>query len=214
MKNQWSLIIASLLFCAFSLNVQAQTSIGIKAGASLSDVRVENNLLDFIGANNIFEAIPGFHGGINLQTQLADNFHLSSDLLYSQKGFKATAPFIEVANATTTFHYVSLPVMLFFEAADNISIGAGAEIGYLVEARSKAAGASVDISNVWNDIDYGLNFGIKFDATDNLWIEGRYNLGLSPLMNLGFDGLTNLPIDTALKMTNRVAQVSIGYRIK
>lgn len=213
MKNQWSLFIAGFIILLTSIQTKAQTSVGIKAGASLSDVRVENNLLDFIGANNIFEAIPGFHGGLSLQTALNEDFQLVSELLYSQKGFKATAPFISEANATTTFHYLSLPVMLYYKALDNVSIGAGAELGYLLEARSQALGASIDISDAWKEVDLGLNFGIKFDLTEELWIEGRYNLGLSPLMNLGFGGNNNLPIDTALKMTNRVAQLSIGYRL-
>ncbi len=212
MKKQWSLFITSVFILLLtSIQTKAQTSVGIKAGANLSDVRVQNNLLDLIGANNIFEVTPGFQGGLSLHTTLAEGIEFSSDLLYSQKGFKATAPFISEANATTTFHYVALPVMLYYEALDNISVGAGAEVAYLVEARSKALGASVDISNVWKDVDFGLNFGIKFDATENIWIEGRYNLGLTPLMNLGVE--TGLPIDSALKMTNRVAQVSVGYRL-
>jgi opacity protein-like surface antigen len=213
MKKQWSLFIASLFLLFISANIQAQTSIGIKAGGSLSDVHIKNNILDFIGLNSIFEATPGFHGGLSIHTQLHEDIQLVSDLLYAQKGFKATAPFISQANATITFHYVSLPVMVYYEALDRISLGAGAEISYLVEARSKALGASLDISDAWKEVDFGLNFGIKFDATENIWIEGRYNLGLSPLMNLGFTGNTGLPIDTALKMTNRVAQVSIGYRL-
>jgi len=209
MKKLMSFFFGSLFIVLLASNLQAQVSLGIKAGASLSEVRLQNNLLDLVGANDIFEPIAGFHGGLSLHTPVAEDFQLVSELIYSQKGFKATAPFITEANATTTFHYLSLPVMLFFEPVDQLSVGVGAEAGYLLNAQAKAAGVSLDISDAWREVDFGLNFGIKFDATEDLWIEGRYTLGLSPLVRDG----TGLPIDSALKVSNRAAQLAVGYRI-
>lgn len=213
MKNLKIAFFLMLMCIGFNTVSKAQVSLGIKAGAGLADVHLESTILDIFGVSDVFSSSTVFHGGLVAEVPLADQFQLTGEVLYSQKGFTALDNIFGSQSIKATGHYLSIPVMIFYKPIDRVAIGGGAEIGYLLDANTNIAGADIDINSLWNnDFELGLNLGAKVDLTDNIWLEGRYNFGLSALADTQINDIFGIPIGTNGKLTNRVASVSLGYR--
>lgn len=63
----------------------------------------------------------------------------------------------------------------------------------------------MDVKDSYKSIDFGLNLGLGYNFTENIFVGTRYNLGLSNIMDLGDD-------EGDYKVKNSVIQVSVGYR--
>ncbi|MFM8743718.1 MAG: porin family protein [Cytophagales bacterium] len=104
-----------------------------------------------------------------------------------------------------SYNYLSLPVMLRYNASENISIQAGPQLGFLLSATSSAGSQSIDVKDQLNGIDFGGAFGLGFDF-GSFNAGARYYLGLSNI-------LKNVPTGSDLKQTNNAVQLFVGYTL-
>ena len=137
-------IFAALIFLSLSLPMNAQFSLGVKAGADIATVKGP----DFLTG---IEFIPNFQNVVNAQfgvvseIELSPYFAFQPELVYTKKGFKLDESYdlnlfdIPVpigATAITTFDYLQMPLLAKAKFGNDIVEGfvfAGPTLGYAID---------------------------------------------------------------------------------
>ena len=128
--------------------------------------------------------------------------------------------------------YINLPIMFKYKVLDKLSIEFGPQIGYVISGKStwkfegtdddseeieidllndgtyEFLGATLQVKKGLKRLDYGLNIGASYDITEKLFVQGRYNLGLSTID----DNSTNGTDTKSWDLKNSVIQISTGFR--
>lgn len=210
---------ASLLFYAISLFAQ-QTSAGLRAGYTLSDVLVQEPDGLTVEGNPDFEIdehyrlLHSFHIGIDGRLQISERFGMLASLLYARKGYIGTLDWpAGPADATWELHYLNLPLVADFRLWKELSLQGGVETGWLMEARVKSNGESFDPQNIFslNDFDFGLVGGLEYRFAKGFFIGARHIFGIAALQKFGMTSETGETLGDA-KSRNSATQISVGYR--
>lgn len=181
---------------------QQQLKFGPKAGV---------NFANLSGLDNT-EMKTGFHVGAVAEIKFNEKFSIQPEVVYSAQGtkFDFMVGNVKVADATQTLDYINVPIMAKYYIVDGFSVEAGPQIGFLAKAETKfenkTIGASVidgDNKDNFKSTDFGLGFGLAYDLPVGMFVNARYNLGLSDIRN-------NTNSGDAIK--NNVIQVGIGYK--
>lgn len=163
------ILLATILILAVSANMEAQlVKFGIKAGLNYAN-QTGTDLT--IGSNNYNrEAITSYHAGLIAEIKLTDGFSVQPELLYSTQG-------ASYKNATTEFKnelgYLSIPVLAKFHFNKTVSLDLGPQASFLLSERK-----IFDVSNA-ETFEFGLAGGLGINITKNLFIQGRYVVGLT-----------------------------------
>jgi opacity protein-like surface antigen len=176
-------ILSTLMLCSivgFSQNFK----FGAKAGLNVA--RLNTNLQKIPGASSTQTNVVGLNIGLFGEYKISDTFSLQPELLYSEQGGKATMDVLgQSLTQTLSLKYLNVPVIAKYFATKKFSIQAGPQIGFLLAATNKLdssitglPSSSSDIKSDVNAIDFGLNFGLGYDFTENIAVSTRYNLGL------------------------------------
>ena len=183
------------LFCIATIGWLAAQNInlGLKAGLNITDFHVANE------SNTDLQSRLSFHVGLVSEFMLSERFSIAPELLYSDQGPKSDDTNID---ATSSFQYLNVPVMLKYYVYDNLSIEAGPQVGFLLSAKTEINGTDIDQKEDTKNIDFGLNLGLGYKLQNGIYFGARYNLGLTPV-----DKDTSDNVD----VFNRVVQLSIGY---
>ena len=173
-------IILSLVAVATFGAVNAQDmKFGAKAGINMSN---------FTGDANTDSKI-GFQVGAFAEFKVSEKFAVQPEILFSNLGAK-----YDVLGTTVTenANYILIPVMAKYYVANAFSLEAGPQIGFLMSAKAKGDGDSVDTKDNYKSMDFGLNLGAGYDVAENINIGLRYSLGLSNIADAsGFDVKTS-----------------------
>lgn len=209
------LLFTAVVVFAFGVSSAQDMNFGVKAG-----LNVANLTGDIEDANSLI----GAHAGVFAEFKISDKFSFQPELLFSMQGAKQKFSETEIiAGETYTYteeskeklNYINIPLMAKYYAAEKFSLEVGPQIGFLMSAKndyeytetyagvSYSESGSVDVKEFYKGIDFGLNFGVAYDFTENLLAGVRYNLGLSNINDVG---------DSNYKIKNSVFQVSLGYR--
>jgi hypothetical protein len=191
--------------------LQAQTTIGLKAGINVADVSTDVPEFELIGTSSK----TGFVGGGYATFGLGGVFAIQPELLYSQKGFKA-----EELGAEAQFkvNYFEIPVlfkaqfpMTMIRPAVYVGPVLSFETGCKLGLAEGSISADFDCDSPEADIgdrkktELGGVFGASLDlfvGSLTLTVDGRYQLGLT---NLNDDSEAS---DESVK--NRVWQIMAG----
>jgi opacity protein-like surface antigen len=168
------IFIAALFIFSFTGYTQTY---GIKGGINFAD-------LSGADADNA-EGITGLHLGVIAEFSIFDNLSFQPELLYSAQGAK-------IDDADHKLGYLTLPVMAKFYLNDKLSIHAGPQFGLLISENNEVKEADN------NKTDFGISGGIEYNLWEGLFIQGRYNSGLSD-------------ISDNVEVKNSVIQLSVGY---
>lgn len=151
----------------------AQIQFGVKAGANLSTFTGN----DATGA----KSLAGFNGGVYANIPIAKSFSFSPELLYSSKGAKYDSMDYSPAYSLHA-NYLDIPLLVKYTHSSGFNVETGPQIGFLLSAKAKADGISVDDKQYLNSTEFAWDFGIGYDLSSvPLGIELRYDLGLSNL---------------------------------
>ena len=185
-------IIGAMLF-AGATAAQAQSGIGIRGGANMSnlsgDLRNEDN----------FENKWGFHGGITYNIGIIDNFFsIQPELLYSQKGFKNADTEFEVGGVNykrtgkVNYNYLDLPVMakikagpLYFEAGPQASylLGVNNETKTYLDGNLQSTSRDEKDKEGLKEFEFGYGAGVGFALGNSLNLGVRYNGSFSDFVD-------------------------------
>lgn len=161
MKNT---IIITLLVFAMSLTAKAQAlQIGVKAGL---------NYANFTGTEIQTDAITSYHAGLIAEIKLLDKFAIQPELLYSTQGATYKDAGEEFKNE---LGYIAIPVLAKIYLGESFSLELGPQASFLLSEKN-----DVDIEDS-NTFDFGLAGGLSYKITKNIFVQGRYVIGLTEI---------------------------------
>jgi hypothetical protein len=157
---------------AGTAQAQSDVSLGLKAGASLSN---------FTGADaKDYKNLFGFHAGVFANIGITSMVAFQPELLYTQKGAKR--PLVGISgpegDLTLRAHYVDVP-LVFHVNANGLFFEAGPQVGLLVGAQSKFGNTSTDVKDRYNTLDVGYVAGLGYQRKTGPGIGLRYNGGFT-----------------------------------
>lgn len=185
------LMIAAMIVAVMSVNAQeaGQTYLKVMFGGAYTNVTGGKDTKMKVGA------VVGPEVGY----MVSNKFALSAGLQYAMQGNKVK----DEIDGTfkNNLEYLNIPVLANFYVTPEIVLKAGAQVGYLVRAKSDGA----SFRDACNKVDFSIPLGISWEQKDGWVIEARYNLGLTNVMKKDIVGKNN---------HNSVIMVSLGYKIK
>lgn len=192
-------MIAALMVASLSASAQ-EVGAFIKpmAGATLTTLT---------GDLNDLKMKVGFTGGVELGYQFHEMFALTAGALYSMQGGR-------VSNDDTKYmvnmNYLNVPVMLAVYPVPGFGIKAGAQFGFLLNAKQ----GGQDFKVFCKKSDFSIPVGLSYEFDDAV-VELRYNIGLSNLMKAGVDDEYSVfyGANADKKIRNSVIMLTFGYRI-
>ena len=152
-------------FAAVAFTTQAQVSFGAKAGLNLST---------WTGDVEDLKMKPGFYVGGLANIAVSFRFRLQPELLVSAEGAgtKQGGPSLNTM-------FINIPVMAQYYAFSGFYVEAGPQLGFLLSAKAKLDGESLDIKETLNTTNFAASFGAGYYIGHDLRLGARYNLGLS-----------------------------------
>ena len=167
MKKLVLILIAGVSFAT----AHAQIQFGVKAGANLST---------FTGdAVQDAKSLVGFNGGVYANIPFAKSLSFSPEILYSAKGAKWDATDYTPAYSIHA-NYLDIPLLVKYKHSSGFNVATGPQVGFLLSAKDKVQGVSVDDKSSFNSAEFAWDFGIGYDLSNiPVGIEFRYNLGIS-----------------------------------
>lgn len=200
-----SLFWATNIFSQGSFDFENKMYIGAKLGFNYS------NVWDSEGEEFKAEGKFGFVGGGFLSIPILDVFSFQPELLFSQKGFKATGRLLGADyNISRTTNYLSLPLLAGFTPIKFVTILAGPQYSYLMKQTDEFENATTTVAQEQEFVndnirDNTFSFLIGADfKMEQMILSTR--LGWDLLNNNG-DGTTTTP-----RYKNTWWQLTIGYR--
>lgn len=139
---------------------------GVKAGLNISTI-----------SNSDLNSKAGFYGGVFANIPVAQDFSVQPEVLYSGMGGKAKGS----NNVKLNMDYIAVPVMLQYNLIPNLYVEAGPQFGFLISAKGKGNGGSVDVKDNFKTFDFGLGLGAGYYFTQNIGVNVRYTAGLSDI---------------------------------
>lgn len=162
------ILLAAVLFIATSASIQAQLlQIGVKAGVNFASQTGD------AGLNGVAfdkEGITSYHAGLVAEIKLLDKFSLQPELLYSTQGATYKNAVSEFKNE---LGYLSIPVMAKFYLNNTFSVEVGPQASFLLSEKN-----DFDVKDA-ETFEFGLNAGLGVKLTKNIFLQGRYGLGLT-----------------------------------
>ncbi|RXR20407.1 PorT family protein [Flavobacterium amnicola] len=173
-------LITTVLFLLVSTVSQTQVlKLGAKAGL---------NYANFSGSDLQTDAITSYHAGLSAQFKLGDKFSLQPEIIYSTQGASYANLNQEL---TQKLGYMSIPVLARIHVAKIVSLDFGPQFSYLLSK-------DIDFDTDVNEFDFAAAGGLTFNVTENLFVQGRYVLGLTE-------------ISKNANVKNSVGQLSVGF---
>ena len=167
----------------------------------------------------------GINIGSYLNYRFSDKFAFQPELLYTTQGVvnKGTSGGVDV-KITYKLDYLALPLMIKYYPAKNFNVEFGPQLAFNVkkeiEAKAQGQSQSIDLDDFFdqngidaktNTFDLGLNFGLGYQITKELSLNGRYTLGLTKV----FDGPDVVDSNgNSQNIKNSVFTFGFGYTFK
>lgn len=173
-------LLITVIVLALSLKAHAQSvRIGLKAGLNYANVT---------GSTIQTDAITSYHAGLVAEIKIFDKFAIQPELLYSTQGASYKTPLEDIKNE---LGYIAIPVMMKIYLSKSISLELGPQASFLLSEKNNFNATDS------NTFDFSVAGGLGLKVTKNLFIQGRYGLGLTE-------------ISTNANTKNAVFQLSAG----
>ena len=156
-----------------------------------------------------------YQAGLFMEYRFTNKFSIAPEVVFAAQGGKFTDKVswgeITLVDADVTHHVnnINVPVMLKYYVTPALSIDFGPQVGFNVyskrtmKAKSDLVRGEVketkDMKSYTKDVDFGLGLGLTYNISDDVFVQGRYNMGLTKVFDEGNAKHSN-------------AQISIGYR--
>lgn len=156
-----TILVAALLFI-LSYSAQAQLlQIGAKAGL---------NYANFSGTDIQTDAITSYHAGLIAEIKLLDKFAIQPELLYTTQGATYNTVLGDVKNE---LGYIAIPVLAKIYLSKSFSLELGPQASFLLSEKN-----NFDVEDP-NTFEFAVDAGLSFKITKNIFLQGRYVLGLT-----------------------------------
>ena len=149
-----------------------------------------------------------YQAGLFMEYRFTDQFAIAPEVVFAAQGGKYDTNILGVEfKETDHVNYINVPVMMKFYVIPDLSIDFGPQVGFNVYSKNtteaKVGDAdgkkTTDMKDFTNSVDFGLGLGLTYNIARDVFIQGRYTMGLTKV----FDGQD---------AKNGNAQIAIGYR--
>lgn len=124
-----------------------QLHIGVKAGANYS------NMYDSQNKEYTADGKIGFAAGAFVSIPIGTYFGIQPELLFSQKGFKATSSILgNDVSLTRTTSYIDVPIFLAVKPSEMVTILVGPQYSFLMKQKDVFSSPITDITTI-DDFD-------------------------------------------------------------
>lgn len=202
-------LLLSIVFTGNFMTAQderAQFQLGIKLGTNYANVYDEQG--EEFRADGKF----GFAGGVFLAIPLGSFAGIQPEVLFSQKGFKATGKLLgSEYGLTRTSNYIDVPIYLTIKPFNGLSLVVGPQFSFLLEQKDVFENSSTSFEqteifkndNLRKNI-FGISTGLDL-SLGHIVLGGRGGWDLTT--NHG-DGTSTTP-----RYKNAWLQATIGFRL-
>lgn len=191
---------------SYAQNTRDEISFGLKVGANYS------NVYDSQGEKFSAEGKYGLAAGAFLSLPLGKVIGIQPEVIYSEKGFKATGAFLgSNYSATRTTTYIDVPILLAIKPVSFLTILAGPQYSFLVKQENNFTSslAVVDQQKIFDNDNIRKNtLGLTGGVDINL---SNFVIGVRAgwdVQNNNGDGSSTTP-----RYKNAWYQATIGYRL-
>jgi hypothetical protein len=186
-------------------DLREKLTFGFKIGANYS------NVYDSKGEAFRADAKLGFAGGAFLAIPIGKYIGVQPEILFSQKGFRATGRLLgNTYDFTRTTNYIDVPLLFAFKPSEFLTILAGPQYSYLLSQKDVFATASTSI-------EQELEFKNDNVRKNTMCITGGADINIKHFVigaRLGWDIWNNNGNGTSTtpRYKNVWYQATIGYR--
>jgi len=200
--------IFTLVACAIvTLGAAAQVQFGAKVGLNGSH---------FWGENAPHGLMFGPQVGVLMEYKFTPNFAIAPEAVFSMQGssYNKTTTILGIEGkykVNYNTNYINVPIMLKYYVSPDFSIDFGPQVGFNVYSKRTQKEPekldAINMSDYTNTVDFGLGLGATYSLNEHVFLQARYNLGLTKVYK---DIATNIPSLKNAKNGN--AQVAIGFK--
>ncbi|MCO6162619.1 porin family protein [Flavobacterium sp. NRK F7] len=177
-------VFAAVAVVLFGISYAQEVKFGAKGGLNLSTLSGDDDTAMKVG----------FQVGGFAEISVTEKFAIQPELLYSTQGTKYDG----TGDPSLHLDYLNIPVMAKFFVTEGLSLEAGPQVGFLLSAKLKTDAGDADFKEYVNSTDFGLNFGVGYDVTDNISLGVRYGFGVSDVNKEGNNSIKNSNFSFAL----------------
>ena len=168
-------IVFMFLAVSMAFAVRAQVQFGVKAGVNVSSLTLSGAASSGLSVSSKTD----FNAGLLASVPLFSSCFLQPEVVYSGQG--ASSDFAGVT-VKLNYSYLNVPVLFKYKHETGLFAETGPQAGFLLSAKEKANGQSMDAKDGTNSVDFSWAFGLGYMIPKiNLGIDARYNLGLTNL---------------------------------
>jgi hypothetical protein len=194
-------IILVLSAVLMSMGAMAQVDFGVKAGFDLTN---------FWGEDLPHGMKPSYQAGLFMEYHFNNKVSIAPEVVFASQGgkFKAAKDFLGIdvsalglkdVDITFNTNYVNVPIMFKYYATPNFSIDLGPQVGFNVYSKISGDKQTKDVKDNTKTVDVGVGLGATYFLTENVFIQGRYTMGLTKAFDQG-------------DMKNGNIQLAFGYK--
>lgn len=199
-------IIGFALSDSLGQKTRDEFSIGIKVGSNYS------NVFDSKGEQFVADGKYGLAAGAFLSLPVGKLIGIQPEVIYSEKGFKATGAFLgSNYSATRTTTYIDVPILLAIKPISYLTILAGPQYSFLIKQNNNFTGtlATIDQQKIFDNDNIrknvlGLTSGVDINLSSFV-VSARAGWDVQ---NNNGDGTSTTP-----RYKNAWYQATIGYRL-
>lgn len=186
-------------------DMRDKISFGAKAGVNLS------NVYDSKGEEFDADAKLGLAVGAFVSIPIGTYLGIQPEILYSQKGFKASGSILGADyNFTRTTNYLDIPILVTLKPSEFFSIVAGPQYSYLLSRKDVFTGGGITI-------DQEQEFENDNIRKNTFCFTGGVDVNVSHVVvgaRVGWDLLTNNGDGTSTtpRYKNAWYQLTVGFR--
>ena len=156
------------------------------------------------------DGVLNYQAGLFMEYRFTDKFSIAPEVVFAAQGgkykwIKDVSTNIEY-NTTDHVNYINVPVMLKYYVTPALSIDLGPQIGFNIysKATDKWTVGDKEFKDTYElestkDIDFGVGLGLTYNIAKDVFVQGRYTMGMTKVFEHGND-------------KNGNAQIAIGYR--
>lgn len=187
-----------LLFLLTPLAIQAQLSVGLKAGLNFANVTSTS------GINT--DSRTGYMLGAYISPKAKKGLGFRSEFILSRQGYNYKTG---TSSGNVNLDYLLLPQLITINFTKKAQIHAGGQLAFLMNADVDSTGSgSGSLLDYFNRFDYGLAAGAEVFPIGGFFIGARINISLKNVREDG-TGPSFLP---GVDAKNNVVQLYTGWR--
>lgn len=199
-KSALILLLSTLAFAFPFVGATAQKfDFGLKAGMNIANLKISMG-----GLSATSDDLFSFHGGLYGVLWTSERLAIQPEFIYSAQGGASSG-----GGGNFDLGYLTIPVMLRYDFTPGVSIQAGPQVGFLMNASTDGT----DVKSVMASPDFGLAFGLGVDRPSGISFTFRYVIGLTNTLTDEFNSIISGFGIPGITMTNQVMQFSLGYRL-